>query len=90
MYGERRIYAEFDVGASKESALVSRPRAVRDVFEVDVLDSSESLELNDFDPVIYASVELAIIQVPSSTTQGTLIAQVAVDPRAKALGMVPE
>lgn len=84
----RQNYAEADVGASKESALVSRLRAVHDDIEVDVLDDSESFELKDFDLVIDASVNLALSQVLSSMTQDTLVAQVAVDPRTAAVGMV--
>nr|WP_256386832.1 ThiF family adenylyltransferase [Plantibacter sp. PA-3-X8] len=84
----RQNYTEADIGASKESALVSRLHSVRDDLQVEILDDSESLTLTDFDLVIDASVSMALGQVLSSVCQDVLVAQVAVDPRSAAVGMI--
>lgn len=84
----RQNYSEADVGSSKEAALVARISAIQDEVEVSVLDDFGTLDLQDFDLVVDATVNLALSQVLSAVSQGALVAQVAVDPRSAAMGMV--
>nr|WP_240948674.1 ThiF family adenylyltransferase [Microbacterium sp. CFH 90308] len=84
----RQNYAEGDVGATKQSALVSRLRAIRDDLDVEMLADSESLELKDIDLIIDATVNLANSQALAAVSKSTLVAQVAVDPRTASMGMV--
>lgn len=84
----RQNYLEADVGSSKEAALVARIGAIHDSVEVSVLEGSGTPDLEDFDLVIDATVNLALSQVLSAVSQNALVAQVAVDPRSAATGMV--
>ncbi|WP_019180156.1 ThiF family adenylyltransferase [Microbacterium yannicii] len=84
----RQNYAEGDVGATKQSALVSRLRAIRDDLEVEVLADSEWLELEDLDLIVDATVNLANGQALAVVSHSLLVAQVAVDPRTASMGMV--